>query len=133
MVVGAPHASGPQPEGKRRQRAARPDAPRAPRNVVVALPTASRQAQVAPAMGPGPAESAVLAECAPFAESHQIIVAQARAIAAKIDDPQHGGNIARNSNELDKLRAELRGPKRKMGARGNRLTTISAMSRRAAQ
>jgi hypothetical protein len=34
-------------------------------------------------MGPGPVESAVLAEIAPFAESHQIIVAQARAIAAK--------------------------------------------------
>src|SRR4030088_2660428 len=97
MVVGAPTCKGAAAEGKRRQRAAMPDAPRAPRNVVVALPTASRQAQVAAGMGPGPVESAVLAEFAPLAESHQTIVAQARAIAAKIDDPQHGGNIARNS------------------------------------
>ena len=94
---------------------------------VVALSTSSRQQ---PQTGIGPVESAVRSEFAAIANTHQVLFAQACAIAAKMDDPDHGAVISRNSAELDKLRAELLGPKRKMGARGNRLAEVSAMSSR---
>ena len=114
-------------QAKRRQRAARPDGPRGAN--VLALPTTVQPAQTAE-VGPGPVEAAVRAELGPLAESHPVIVAQAIAVAAKIDDPAHAALIARNSNELDKLRAELRGPRRKMGARGNKLSVVNSMAGR---
>ncbi|OCB33704.1 hypothetical protein A5675_21665 [Mycobacterium malmoense] len=98
---------------------------------VVALPTSS-QPEPKPI---GPVESAWRSEFAALAETHQVLFAQGCALAAKMDDSDHGALISRNSAALDKLRDELRGPKRKMGARGSRLATVSAMSsrRRAAQ
>ena len=119
---------------KRRQRAANPNAQTVSESVykskVVALPGSSTQPQTA-AMGP--VESAWRSEFAAMAETHKVTFAQGCAISAKIDDEAHGALIARNSAELDKLRAELRGPKRKMAARGSRLATVQQMSKRRAQ
>lgn len=117
---------------RRKDRAARPTTPpkpkaATPRPNVVALPGTGQPVQQ---HQPGPVEAAVRVELGPLAESHPVIVAQCIAVAAKIDDPDHGAVIARNCNELDRLRAELRGPRKKLSARTGQLATISTMAGR---
>lgn len=110
---------------RRRQRAAKPDAPKGSPNVV-ALPNTGQ-----PVHQPGPNELAVLAEVEllPRSAERPAIVQAALTVARRLDDEAHAAMTARNAHELRDLLDQLKGPKRKSAGR---LQIVSAMAGRKA-